>query len=305
MSTHDPGRLQGITAFVQAVERGSFSAAARHLGLSKSAVGKAVARLEQRLGVRLLDRTTRRLALTAEGADFHRSCRSALAELDEAEARVGARRREVAGTLRVSLPVAFGRRWVVPVLLELAQRHPALRLEISLSDRHVDLLEEGVDLAVRLGDPGDSAFLSARGLGRQRACLHAAPAYLARRGRPQTLDALAGHDCLVYGRGAQALPWTLTGDGGRTVVFRPRGRHAFDHGEALRDAACAGLGIAHLSAWLAADAVRSGALELPDSAADDMPLHALWPASRAMLPKVRAAVDALAAAFQPSPPWAR
>ncbi|WP_063533963.1 LysR family transcriptional regulator [Burkholderia sp. MSMB1589WGS] len=298
--------LQGMLAFVHAVSAGSFTAAAARMGVSKSAVGKSVAKLEAQLGVRLFDRTTRSLGLTTEGSLYYASCAKILDELAHAESALAHRRQQASGPLRVSLPVSFGRRWVLPVLLDVAERHPLLRLDLSFTDRPVDLVDEGIDLAVRIGDPGDSASLACRGLGRQRSVPGASPAYFARRGRPRTPEQLREHDCIVFARDGRVAPWLLADDNGSPLAAAVRAAHTIGHGDALLDAAVAGLGIAYLSTWLAADALRAGRLEtvLAERAVDDMPINVLWPHSRALAPKVRVTVDALVGRFTPAPPWA-
>lgn len=305
MTTYSAARLQGITVFVQAVEAGSFTAAAQRVGLSKSAVGKSVATLEGRLGVRLLDRTTRRLALTAEGADFYQSCLRVLAELDAAEARAASRRREVSGTLRISLPVSFGRRWVMPVLCELARQYSQLTLDVAFTDRVVDLLEDNTDLAVRLGELGDSASLCARHLGHQRLVVCGSPDYFARRGYPVSADDLANHDCITFRQGGFVFPWQLLDSQGAAIHARMTGRHIISDGEALRTAVLDGLGIGQLPTWLVADALQRGTLVavLAPQGVQGSPIHALWPATRDLAPKIRAAVDALLSAFTPEAPW--
>ncbi|WP_369975600.1 LysR family transcriptional regulator [Xanthomonas bundabergensis] len=305
MTSYSASRLQGITVFVQAVEAGSFTAAAKRIGLSKSAVGKGVATLEERLGVRLLDRTTRRLALTAAGADFHQSCLRVLAELDEAESRAASRRREVSGTLRISLPVTFGRRWVMPVLRDLVRQHPKLALDVAFSDRAVDLLEENVDLVVRLGEPGNSGSLSARYLGLQRTVTCGSPAYFAENGHPTSVGDLARHDCITFGRGGDMVPWQLLDGEGRAVNVKIKGRHTISDGDALRAAVLDGMGIGQLPTWLVADELRSGALQtvFASRGVEGSPIHALWPATRNLAPKIRAVVDELVRAFMPVPPW--
>lgn len=307
MSANLHSQLQGISAFVHAVETGSFTAAAARMGVSKSATGKSVARLEARLGVRLLNRTTRSLSLTAEGQAYYESCLKVLEELDAAEALLAARKRSVSGTLRVNLPISFGRLCCMPVLMALATQHPGLGLDVSFTDRRVDLVEEGIDLAVRLGDPGDHANLVGRRIGWQRSVLCASPAYLDGRGRPTGIEDITGHDCLAFARDGRPLPWTMIDSNGdmRSLAIRPR--HTVSHGEALRDAAVNGLGLAYLSTWLAGEAIRSGRLEaLPiQTPPEDSPISVLWPRSRDLSPKVRAAVDALVTAFTPIPPWDR
>ncbi|EED40482.1 transcriptional regulator, LysR family [Stenotrophomonas sp. SKA14] len=305
MTTYSAARLQGISVFVQAVDAGSFTAAGLRMGLSKSAVGKSVATLERRLGTRLLDRTTRRLALTVEGAEFYQVCRRILAELDEAESRAASRRQEPAGMLRVSLPVAFGQRWVMPILVALAQRHSGLQLDVSFTDRAVDLLEENIDLAVRLGTLAESSSLSARALGHQHSVICAAPAYLAARGVPHDMADLAGHDCITFGRQGHALPWSTPGPDGTVVRHRIQGRHRISDGEALRSALLAGLGIGEATTWLVGEELRSGELVgvISADSTPSGPIHAIWPTTRDLAPKVRAAVDALVDAFLPVPPW--
>lgn len=301
----DPlSHLQGISAFVHSIETGSFTAAAARMGLTKSAIGKSVARLEARLGVRLLDRTTRSLNMTAEGQAYHATCLTVLAELARAEALLAARHQAVSGRLRVNLPISFGRLWVAPVLCDLVQAHPGLMLEVSFADRLVDLVEDGLDLVVRLGDPGDQASVMARRIGTQQWVPCAAPAYLDARGRPQSPEEVGNHDCLVFSRDGRFMPWRLaTPDG--SVEFKVTPRHRVDHGEALRNATVAGLGLAYLPTWLIADDLRSGRLEtvLTTTPVDGGPIHVLWHRSKDILPKVRAAVDAIVGSFVPTPPW--
>ncbi|PKU22904.1 LysR family transcriptional regulator [Telmatospirillum siberiense] len=295
----------GISAFVHSVETGSFTAAAARMGVSKSATGKSVARLEERLGVRLLNRTTRSLSLTAEGQVYYPSCLKVLEELNAAESLLASRKRTVSGILRVNLPVSFGRLCAMPVLMAVAERNPDLDLDISFTDRRVDLVEEGIDLVVRLGDPGDQMTLVGRRIGTQHSVICASRAYLERRGRPATGDDLDHHDCLAFARDGRPLPWAVADQNGGSKPFVIRPRHTISHGEALRDAAINGLGLAYLSTWLAADDIRLGRLEVVPilTPPDDVPISAIWPRSRDLSPKVRVVVDALVAAFMPIPPW--
>ncbi|WP_242140942.1 LysR family transcriptional regulator [Sphingomonas sp. TREG-RG-20F-R18-01] len=305
MGSSPLSHLQGVAAFVHAVESGSFTAAAARAGLSKSAIGKSVARLEQRLGVRLLDRTTRSLSMTAEGQAYYASCVAVLAELGRAEAQLAARQQEVSGRLRVNLPLSLGRMWVAPLLHPLARMHPKLDLEISFSDRVVDLVEDGLDLVVRIGDPGNQASLVGRRLGTQCWVTCAAPFYLDTRGRPRSPEELASHDCLVFARDGFTRPWRHAVPGATPTEMRMRARHWINHGEALRDAALAGLGVAHLPTWLIADDIRSKRLEavLAGVPVEGEVIHVLWHRSKDMLPKVRAAIGALVKGFIPAPPW--
>ncbi|AFE11013.1 LysR family transcriptional regulator [Corallococcus coralloides DSM 2259] len=292
--------LQGVAVFVEAVEAGGFSAAATKLNLSRSAVGKTVARLEERLGVRLFHRTTRSQGLTQDGQVFYERCLRALGELRAGEALLESGKQEVAGRLRVSMPVLYGRRCVAPILRDLARAHPKLELDLSFNDRLVDLLEDGFDLVLRsVGtrglDAGDG--LTARRVGFQRMTVCASPAYLRKHGTPRTLEALSGHDTIRYVRSGTARPWLFPQEDGTNVELLPRSRLRFDDLEAIMDAAVAGMGLAWLPCWLIQDAVRDKKLvrvltDLPGLCFD---IHALWPTSPHLPVRVRVAIDALAA----------
>jgi DNA-binding transcriptional LysR family regulator len=305
MSQDPHSHLQGISAFVHAVETGSFTAAASLMGLSKSAPAKMVARLEERLGVRLLNRTTRSLSLTAEGFDYYGSCLKILEELTTAEAMLASRRRHVSGVLRVNLPISFGRLCVMPVLTDVAIKNPDLQLDISFTDRRVDLVEEGIDLVVRLGDPGNQASLAGRRIGTQHSLICASPDYLARRGRPTSIEELKNHDCLAFAKDGRPLPWTALAGEGMPASLNIQPHYTISHGEALRDATLNGLGIAFLSTWLAAEELKTGKLETLaiSTRTEDVPIFALWPRSRDLSPKVRVVVDALVNTFMPVAPW--
>jgi DNA-binding transcriptional LysR family regulator len=298
-------RLQGIAVFVSVVEAGNFTVAAERLGLSKSAVGKSIARLEDRLGVRLLERTTRSLSCTEAGETFYHTCLAVLAELDDAETRLAAHRASVSGRLRVSLPISFGRRWVLPVLLDIGRANHGLQLEISFTDRHVDLVEEGFDLVVRLGEPDESLGLSARFLGNQKWIVCAAPGYLESRGTPRSLDQLVEHECLVITNGNRPASWPLVNEQGKHAMIKIAGRYSISSGDATRDAAVAGAGVACLPSWLVCDELRAGRLVpiLTHTAAQHSPIHALWPRTRDLMPRLRVTVDALVARFLPAAPW--
>ena len=287
-------RFAGIRAFVQAVEAGSFSRAAQPLGMSPSSVGKAVARLEQRLDVRLFHRTTRSLSLTDEGLAFHDSCVRALAELEQAESTLAERRIQPAGRLRIAVPVLLGRDWVMPLLLQLAADYPALEIEARFSNQPVDFAEQGCDLAVRIGLLDDSASLAARQLGVQKLVVCAAPAYLARHGAPVTPQALNGHACIGMLRDEQLEAWQLREASGNISV-NISARLRLGHLEAVRQAALAGHGLAQLPRWLVEKELASGQLQavLEAFAGPGLPLYAAWPASRAMTARLRLVIDTL------------
>jgi len=291
--------LSGVDVFVAAVEAGSFSAAAERLGLTRSAVGKTVARVEARLGARLFNRTTRSQSLTEDGQVYYERCVRALEELRAGEATLESGRREAAGRLRVSAPALFGRRCVAPVLARLAARHPKLELDLSFSDRPVDLVEDGFDLAIRNGAIGDGAGLMTRTLARQRMTICASPAYLAAHGKPKTLGDLSAHHAVVYARAGRVSAWRFPVAGGEPLEATPPSRLRFDDLEAIADAAEAGHGLAWLPCWLIRGRVRAGTLAL---ALEDAPrlvfkTNALWPQTPHLPLRVRLAIDALAQAL--------
>ncbi|GGP20192.1 LysR family transcriptional regulator [Silvimonas iriomotensis] len=288
-------RLSGIAVFVQVVESGSFSAAASRLHLSRSAVGKTVARLEVRLGVRLFHRTTRNQSLTDEGQMFYQRCLRVLAELDNAEDELAQGRREPTGRMRITMPVLFGRRCIAPVLLELAERWPRLQLELAFSDRKVDLVEEGFDLAIRSGPLTDTPGLKMRPLGEHNMLICAAPAWLARHGTPHTLAQLAGQEAIFYGRSAQNADWSFQGLSGEALTVQVVPRIALDDLEVMMLAACQGLGVVRLPSWLAAEALQRGELvELffPERT-QGIAVAAIWPNAPQTPLKVRWVLDAL------------
>ncbi|WP_145927230.1 LysR family transcriptional regulator [Jeongeupia sp. USM3] len=294
-------RLTGVAAFVCAVEAGSFSAAAQRMNLSRSAVGKSIARLEARIGARLFQRTTRSQSLTDDGQLFYERCLAALGELEAAEDELERGRREPAGRLRLTLPSLFGRRCVAPVLLEMAQRYPKLELDVAFSDRVSDLIEEGFDLAVRSGALPDSTALVGRYLGVQHVIVCAAPSYLAAHGTPQTLADLAAHDGIVYGRDPRGSQWRFVDAAGNETVGPVRPRLRFDDIEAMAEAAIAGVGLTRLPYWLADEHLRAGTLVhvLPDTRSTPFPMHIVRAASRYLPYKVRLVIDELLVRIPP------
>jgi DNA-binding transcriptional LysR family regulator len=296
-SMHQPtDHFQGIPAFVQAVECGSFSVASRRMGLSPSSVGKAVARLEQRLGVQLFQRTTRRLSLTDEGADFYESCLRAVSELDRATGRARDSRRQPAGRVRIALPSLYGRVRVMPVLIASSQSHPELDLDVLFSSRAVDLIEEGFDLAVRIGRLDSSATHVARRLGEQALMLSASPAYLRQHGTPATLDELAQHTCIARLREGRHEAWQFREGAMGSSRLPQNARFRFSDFDAVKEAALAGLGLAQLPAWFISDALRAGRLRpvLPEWQPPPLPIHVLWARTTRMSARMRVVIDALA-----------
>lgn len=290
-------RLTSMAVFVKAVDLGSFAAAAAALDLSGPMVGKHVRFLEERMGVRLLNRTTRRQSLTEFGRAYYDRCRLVLAEADAAEALAADQLTRPCGRLRVAMPVLFGRHCVSPVLLELARQHSGLELDLSLNDRLVDLAEGGFDLAIRTGDLADSAGLIARRVARQRMIVCASPAYLSEFGEPRQIDDLKGHQAIVYRRSGRIPPWRFPGIDGASSEILPANRLRMDDLAAIADAAAAGLGLAWLPSWLVHGQIQSGSLVwiLRDEAQHLYDVHALWPQTPYMPMRTRLAIDALAA----------
>lgn len=277
-------QLLDMRLFVRAMALGSLSAAGRELDVSPAVASKRLTRLERTLGVRLVQRSSRQLALTDEGAIYLERAEAILADVDEASLAVGAGQAEASGTLHVATSVDMGRQWVAPVAARFTDGHPLLRLQLSLSDGFADLLGQGVDVAVRNGVPPDSRLV-ARHLARNRRVVCAAPSYLERHGWPRRPEDLARHSCLVLHRpDVGPLPWTLqTAAGPRQV--RVDARMAVDTGDVLRDLAVAGHGLAFKSIWDIAGDLRAGRLEavLYDHVQARADIHAVYP-SRQFLP---------------------
>jgi DNA-binding transcriptional LysR family regulator len=295
--------LDGIAAFAHVVGSGSFSGAARRLKVSKSAVSAHVQRLEERLGTRLLNRTTRRLSVTEAGAAYYRHCARILAEAEAAEQAAGALQREPRGTLRISAPDSFGSMHVAPAIPHFLNRYPDLAVDITLSPKHVNLVDEGLDLAIRIGVLEDSPLV-VRKLAPSRLVLCAAPAYLEAHGMPHAPDELTKHNCLC----TAVLPW---GDEWRLASKRSEVRVAVggsfrsNSAEMLRAAALDGVGIAVLPTWAVAEELRSGRLRrvLTTWKAPVSAIYAVYPANRLMSMKVRAFVEHLARRFGRTPYW--
>lgn len=297
-------RWSSVEIFVRVVATGSFTSAATALGISRSQASRGVQTLEDRLGARLLHRTTRSVALTDAGAAFYERASRLLGDLDEAEALVTNLQAEPRGTLRVSVPMSFGVRYLAPAFAAFLRGHPDLTIEASYTDRRVDLLEEGVDLAVRVGLLEDSSLI-ARRLAPTTRRVVASPAYLAARGTPTRPEELRDHSALLYTLQTSGPTWLFQGPEGEVGV-RVTGRLVTNSGEALLEAARAGLGLAMLPDFLVADDLASGALVsvLDPWAHRGLAIWALYPPGRHLAPKVRRFVDFLAKRFETCPPWA-
>ncbi len=292
-------RLASMAVFVKAVDLGSFAAAAAALDLSGPMVGKHVRFLEERLHVRLINRTTRRQSLTDFGRAYYERCRVVLAEAEAADALAADQLSEPRGKLRIAMSSLFGRRCVLPVLVELARRYPALELDLSLGDTITDLAEQGSDLAVRTGFLDDRSGLIARRVARQPMIVCAAPSYLACHGEPRGIEDLAGHPAIIYHRSGHVRPWLFPAGQERPLEFMPSGRFRLNDLDAVADMAAAGMGLAWLPSWLIRERLEAGTLVklLPGQPDFLYDVHALWLETPHLPLKVRVTVDALAAAL--------
>ena len=296
-------RFDNLQAFVRVAETGSFSEAARRLGLSKSMVSRQVSALEADLGVRLLHRTTRSLSPTEAGRAYLERCQRILADLDEANLLVSRLQTVPRGSLRVTAPLSFGIGHLAVALPGFLERYPEIELDMNMTDRHVDLVDEGWDVAVRIGRLADSSLI-ARRLAPIRRVVCAAPAYLDRCGVPRVPADLAGHDCLSHSA-VNPWEWRFTAPDGQMLPVEIRGRFHADNGDVLRVMALAGQGLAFLPTFFVGDDIRAGRLVpvLEDFVPLDVALHAVYPHNRHLSPKVRAFVDYLAETFGPAPYW--
>ena len=296
-------KISEMTMFARTVSEGSFSAAARALKLTPSAVSKQVSRLEDRLGARLLNRTTRRLSLTEEGRAFHARCEQILAEIEEAETAVTELHSAPRGTLRIAAAVAFFNHQVMPLLPEFLARYPEVRFDLVMTDREVDMVDERIDVAIRFGQMRESTLI-ARRLAVSRRVICAAPSYLERHGTPRTPADLVDHNCLTLSTRPEFNVWEF-GD-------RPEDRMRVDgnlevsQADALYDACLAGIGLARVAGYLVEADLKAGRLVtvLEGQLREESTLYVAYPHRRHLSPKVRAFVDFLVAKFTPVPPWA-
>jgi DNA-binding transcriptional LysR family regulator len=295
--------LTELAIFAQVVESHSFSAAAARLGLSKSAVSKHVTRLEACLGAPLLNRTTRHVSLTEAGTALYERCTRILAEVEEAEAEIARLHEAPRGLLRINAHASFGELHLVPAIAAFMTRYPEVQVELTLTNQVVDLIKDGVDLAIRAASVLPDSSLLARRLAPNRVVVCASPDYFIRHGLPQTPEDLRRHNCLLYTPlGPQQ--WRFQGPRGEYPVPVTSTFQA-DKAEALRAAALSGLGVAILPTFLVGPDVRAGVLQVvfPSAVAFTSTIYALYPPTRHLAPKVQALVDFLAARFRPRPYW--
>lgn len=284
-------KLQAIKAFTHVAERRGFTAAAKKLGMSASAVTKSIARLEDELGTQLFNRTTRRIALTDSGQEFYERCVRILTELEDAETSIRESTASPQGRVRIVMPFSFGRVTFVPMLPDFYHRYPDIVLDVSFSDRAVDLIQEGYDLAVRTGDLSDSRLIR-RVLTKGPMLTVASPKYLALHGRPKTPADLVKHNCVLGRFGPE---WTFRNGSGGTINVRVNGSVWLWSGDAVREAAVAGVGIARSTRWLFRKDLEAGLVEsvLEEYAVDGVPVSVLYPAKRHMARKLAAVIEFL------------
>jgi LysR family transcriptional regulator, regulator for bpeEF and oprC len=287
-------RLEALQLFVRVVESGSFSKAARAQNIVQPTVSKAIAALEERLGAQLLHRTSRGLSLTTAGQDYYDATVRLLGELEEAEGRIGRGQVAPAGLVRVASSAALGRMYLVPRLPAFFERFPDVAVQFEISERHVNLIEDGIDVALRIGILADSGLV-ARRIGSARGVTVASPAYLERRGTPETPAELANHDCVAFVFHGSPRPWTFKGPAG-PIVVAPKGKIRSNDAEHIRAGVRAGLGIGHNVSWLYARELASGELRrlLTGYEPDPLPIHAVCPEGRHIPNRVRVFIDFLA-----------
>jgi DNA-binding transcriptional LysR family regulator len=298
-------KLAGMAIFARVVEAESFTGAAAQLGVSKSAVSKAVSALEDRLGARLLNRTTRRLALTEVGRAFYERCARIVSEAEEAELAVTHLQDNPRGTLRVNAPVSFGVLHLGPALATFMERFPELKVELDFTDRYVDLIEEGVDVVIRIAGELQDSSLIARKLTLNQMVVAASPAYWNRCGRPEEPSDLSRHTCITYAYNRNPNEWPFVGGEGRRVMVRVGGNLQTNNGDVSLCAAVAGLGVVRLPRFICGPKLASGDLEavLEHAAPPPSSIYAMYPHNRHLSAKVRVFVDFLVARFGEACDW--
>ncbi|RMH45337.1 MAG: LysR family transcriptional regulator [Alphaproteobacteria bacterium] len=296
-------RLTEMEAFAAVVDQGGFTDAAKKLGISKSAVSKHVSSLEARLGARLLNRTTRRVSPTEIGLAYYDRARRVLNDAGEADALVTAMQSAPSGLLRISVATDFGVNHLSPVLGEFLREYPEITVNMVLNNRYVELISEGFDLAVRIGELEDSS-LRARKLAETKKRMVGAPSYFEKYGKPRRIDDLNEHKLLHYSNQASTNVWKLTAPSGEKRQVRTSGWLTVNDGQSLLNAAISGLGIAYLPSFLYADAMRKGLLEeaIPDLPEERLGIFAVYPPGRYTQPKVRAFIDFLVQTFKDKGP---
>lgn len=294
-------QLTAMRIFVRLVQSGSFSEVARELGVSQSSVSKRLASLEEKLGARLLTRTSRKLHLTEVGGDYFERCLQILMDVDESESSVRSLTSNPTGLLRITAPVSFGQRHIIPRLPDFLSTYPSMKLDVILTERQVDLVGEGIDVAIRIGTLADSNLV-ARHLGDGPRLLVASKSYLDKRGRPSHPDELKDHNCLVYSLQNSGNIWHFKKQN-KTFAVQVQGNVQANNGDAVREMALAGVGIIMISKWMSQPYIQEGQLEviLPDYTLQGFPIQAVYPHSRYIPSKIRSFVDFIKQSFDADP----
>ena len=296
--------LSDVAVFVQVVRDGSFTKAADRLELSRSVVSKYVTRLEERLGARLLNRTTRRLSLTAAGRVFYERSRRGLEEIEEAETEVSRLQGKARGLLRVNSPMSFGILHIAPLLPEFLAENPEVSVDMNLDDRKVDVIEEGFDVSIRITDLPDSSLI-ARRLGPCRHAIVAAPAYLEKHGVPRVPDDLRDHNIIAYQYQESATDWHFLTEDKEQITVPVSGSIQMNNSLALREALLGGIGITRTPTFVVGEDIAAGKLVslLPNYQTLEVSIYLVYPQRRHLSPKVRAFVDFVAARVSSDPYW--
>ena len=296
--------LTDIAVFVQVVESSSFTAAAERLGLSRSVVSKYISRLEERLGVQLLNRTTRRLSLTEAGQRFFTGSQRGLQEIEAAEVEISHLQQTPRGKLRINTPMSFGILHIAPAIRDFLAPYPELAIDMNLDDRQVDLIEEGFDLAIRIAELPDSSLI-ARRLGPCRHVVCAAPEYIKKNGTPRTPDELRRHNVLTYRYQDSPNEWRFLTPDGRYAAVPVTGSIQMNNSLAIREAVLTGAGITLTPSFIVGEDIKTGRLEqlLPEYRAQELSIYAVYPERRHLLPKVQAFIDFMKGRISESPNW--
>jgi DNA-binding transcriptional LysR family regulator len=297
-------RLSDIAVFIQVINSGSFTAAADRLELSRSVISKYISRLEDQLGVRLLNRTTRRLHLTEAGELFYNRCQHSLDEIEAAELEVSELQKEPKGRLRLNVPMSFGILHVAPMLKDFQLRYPDVTIDMNLEDRQINLVEEGYDMAIRIAELPDSSLV-ARRLGPCRHVLCASPEYLENHGIPLTPDDLGSHRALTYGYHDTPREWKMLATNGQYISVRVNSHMHMNNSLALREAALAGAGLLLCPSFIAGQDIRAGRLQvvLPRYRLLEVSIYAVYPQRRHLSPKVRAFTEFMSEQISDQPGW--
>lgn len=299
-------RIGDLSAFVSSVKQGSYTKAAKHLGLSRSAIGKSIVRLEQQMNVRLLNRTTRSLSLTDEGRILFDYCKQILEDLDEIDQVMATRRVHPTGTLKITAPHSLGHQYILPVLHNFLKKWSDLNADISFTDRFVDVIEEGFDIGIRIGEPKDDSRLLTRTIAWQHMQTCASPQYLQLHGCPQTPQDLLQFNTIFFNGSFNRKTWKFKTDHGPYIFEGPE-KMKIDSSDAILASAISGFGIIQLPSYLTKKAVDRGDLVpiLEEYAVSDEPIRIIYPSKKHLSPRIRMFIDFLTEQWTDIPPWER